>query len=173
MNDEDLPHPHPYSGRKYLFFNGLQAAFRRKIFKTNELFAEYSRIRSYETFRCLPAAFWLTSEAGTIEGKASEDYCATKGRNNLQTDELLAKLFWGYKEASGHDFRGCGKPHKNLCLRGRDVATLLRRAGHELHALKLCNDGTPSHPLYLKGTLRPSLFGEAANILTTEALRVE
>jgi hypothetical protein len=53
-----------------------------------------------------------------------------------------------------------GKPHKHLCQRGRDVAALLRRAGHELHALKLCNDGTPSHPLYLKGTLRPSLFKE-------------
>ncbi|MGA9070877.1 MAG: DUF1643 domain-containing protein [Terracidiphilus sp.] len=55
-----------------------------------------------------------------------------------------------------------GKPHKNLCQRGRDVAALLRRAGHELHALKLCNDGTPSHPLYLKGTLRPILFEEAS-----------
>jgi hypothetical protein len=55
-----------------------------------------------------------------------------------------------------------GKPHKNLCQRGRDVAALLRRAEHELHALKLCNDGTPSHPLYLKGTLRPILFEEAS-----------
>ena len=35
------------------------------------------------------------------------------------------------------------------------MAALLRGAGYELHALKLCNDGTPSHPLYLKGTLRP------------------
>jgi len=51
-----------------------------------------------------------------------------------------------------------GKPHKILCPRGRDVATLLRRAGHKLHVLKLCNDGTPSHPLYLKGTLRPCLY---------------
>ncbi|MFZ1084542.1 MAG: DUF1643 domain-containing protein, partial [Terracidiphilus sp.] len=66
-----------------------------------------------------------------------------------------------------------GKPHKNLCQRGRDVAALLRRAGHKLHVLKLCNDGTPSHPLYLRGTLKPYLFGEAANILPTEALRVE
>lgn len=57
-----------------------------------------------------------------------------------------------------------GKPHKNLCQRGQEVVSLLRRAGHALHALKLCNDGTPSHPLYLKGTLRPSLFGEAAII---------
>jgi hypothetical protein len=55
-----------------------------------------------------------------------------------------------------------GKPHKNLCQRGRDVVAMLRRAGHELHVLKLCNDGTPSHPLYLKGTLRPILFEEAS-----------
>ena len=53
-----------------------------------------------------------------------------------------------------------GRPHKNLCQRGRDVAALLHRAGHELHALKLCNDGTPSHPLYLRGSLKPTVFGE-------------
>jgi hypothetical protein len=52
-----------------------------------------------------------------------------------------------------------GKPHKDLRQRGRDVAALLRCAGHKLHVLKLCNDGTPSHPLYLKGTLKPILFG--------------
>jgi hypothetical protein len=27
-----------------------------------------------------------------------------------------------------------------------------------LHVLKLCKDGTPSHPLYLKGNLKPSLW---------------
>ncbi len=54
-----------------------------------------------------------------------------------------------------------GKPHNNLRQRGRDVAGLLRRAGHPLHVLKLCNDGTPSHPLYLKGNLKPALFAEA------------
>ena len=48
-----------------------------------------------------------------------------------------------------------GKPHLQLRSRGQAVAKLLRGAGYELHALKLCNDGTPSHPLYLKGTLRP------------------
>jgi hypothetical protein len=51
-----------------------------------------------------------------------------------------------------------GKPHNNLRQRGRDVAGLLRRAGHPLHVLKLCKDGTPSHPLYLKGNLQPTLF---------------
>ena len=65
-----------------------------------------------------------------------------------------------------------GKPHKNLCQRGSDVAAQLRQAGHELHALKLCNDGTPSHPLYLKGTLRPSLFGEAINNLPPRRIRM-
>ena len=54
-----------------------------------------------------------------------------------------------------------GKPHKNLCSRGADVAKLLRGAGHALHVLKQCNDGTPSHPLYLRGSLDPILHGEA------------
>ncbi len=48
-----------------------------------------------------------------------------------------------------------GKPHKSLCQRGKDVVSLLRSAGHELHVLRLCGDGTPSHPLYLPGALKP------------------
>ncbi len=51
-----------------------------------------------------------------------------------------------------------GKPHNNLRQRGRDVVELLKRSGHEMHVLKLCKDGTPSHPLYLRGTLMPALF---------------
>ena len=54
-----------------------------------------------------------------------------------------------------------GKPHKNLRQRGRDIADLLTYAGHQLHVLKLCNDGTPSHPLYLRGNLKPTLLAEA------------
>ena len=54
---ENLVPPHPYFGCKLIVFNGLQMVIRCKIFKTKELFAKSSRIRSYETFRCLPAAF--------------------------------------------------------------------------------------------------------------------
>jgi hypothetical protein len=73
-----------------------------------------------------------------------------------ENDEWLLKM----AQQAGRIVLAYGKPHKQLCQRGRDVASLLRRAGHELYVLKLCNDGTPSHPLYLKGTLRPSLFGD-------------
>ena len=52
-----------------------------------------------------------------------------------------------------------GLPHKSLRYRGPEVAELLSRGGtRPLHALKLCNDGTPSHPLYLKGDLKPTLW---------------
>jgi hypothetical protein len=58
-----------------------------------------------------------------------------------------------------------GKPHKILRYRGPEVAKLLSRGGSRpLHVLKLCQDGTPSHPLYLKGNLKPvpwrSLFND-------------
>ena len=36
---------------------------------------------------------------------------------------------------------------------------LLMGQASKLHALKLNNDGSPAHPLYLKGSLRPRPFG--------------
>ena len=75
-----------------------------------------------------------------------------------ENDEWLLKM----AAEAGMIVLAYGKPHKNLCQRGRDVAALLRRAGHELHVLKLCNDGTPSHPLYLKSTLRPCAYIETS-----------
>lgn len=49
-----------------------------------------------------------------------------------------------------------GKPHKSLRSRGPQVARMLSVDGtRQLHALQLCADGTPSHPLYLKGNLQP------------------
>jgi hypothetical protein len=48
-----------------------------------------------------------------------------------------------------------GKPHRSLRQRGVDVCTMLKRHGHRLHALKLNADGTPGHPLYLSGGLKP------------------
>jgi hypothetical protein len=73
-----------------------------------------------------------------------------------RNDEWLLKM----AEQAGMIVLAYGKPHKQLCQRGKDVATLLRGAGHKLHALKLCKDGTPSHPLYLLGRLKPCLLGE-------------
>ena len=51
-----------------------------------------------------------------------------------------------------------GKPHASLRSRGGDVATLFRAHGHKLHILRLSQDGTPVHPLYLPGHLKPTLW---------------
>ena len=48
-----------------------------------------------------------------------------------------------------------GKPHARLRQRGMDVQAMLSRDGHALHALKLCLDGTPAHPLYLRDDVTP------------------
>jgi hypothetical protein len=48
-----------------------------------------------------------------------------------------------------------GGTHGNHLARAQQVATLLRSAGVRLHALRLCADGTPGHPLYLPKTLEP------------------
>ena len=38
---------------------------------------------------------------------------------------------------------------------------LITGAGRKLHALKLNKDGTPAHPLYLRGDLKPTPWGGA------------
>ena len=48
-----------------------------------------------------------------------------------------------------------GKPHPTLQQRGLEVKAMLRKKRHALHALKLCLDGTPGHPLYLRDDLVP------------------
>jgi len=49
-----------------------------------------------------------------------------------------------------------GQPHKSLRARGLQVARRLSKNGKRLvHVLELSQDGTPKHPLYLKGTLKP------------------
>jgi hypothetical protein len=47
-----------------------------------------------------------------------------------------------------------GMPPKKLSERGAYVAKLLGN-NYDLHCLKLNRDGSPSHPLYLPGSLRP------------------
>jgi hypothetical protein len=50
---------------------------------------------------------------------------------------------------------GYGQPHRSLRQRGLDVCSLLKQHGHQLHALKLNINGTPRHPLYVKGECEP------------------
>jgi hypothetical protein len=59
-----------------------------------------------------------------------------------------------------------GKPHPSLQYRGPAVARLLSDGGKRpIHVLKLCADGkTPSHPLYLKGNLKPLLWRSCSTI---------
>jgi hypothetical protein len=89
-------------------------------------------------------------------------YRATDQKKLLQVADPVGPRNdeWLLKMASQTEMivLACGKPHKNLCQRGKDVVALLRSAKHDLYVLKLCQDGTPSHPLYLRGTLKPSLF---------------
>ena len=49
-----------------------------------------------------------------------------------------------------------GIPHTSLRYRGPQVVRMFEQDGHaaKIHALKLCADGTPSHPLYLRGDLQ-------------------
>jgi len=91
-------------------------------------------------------------------------YRATNQKQLLQVADPVGPLNdeWLLKMAAqaGIIVLAYGKPHDKLRQRGRDVAGVLRREGYKLHMLKLCKDGTPSHPLYLRGTLTPTLFGE-------------
>lgn len=58
-----------------------------------------------------------------------------------------------------------GMPHASLRYRGPEVVKLLAKDGHgaKIHALKLCADGTPSHPLYLKADLQGFRWGLPRN----------
>jgi len=52
-----------------------------------------------------------------------------------------------------------GKPHRSLRSRGPALAKLLiEKARVKPHILGLTKDGTPRHPLYLKGTLTPIVW---------------
>lgn len=52
---------------------------------------------------------------------------------------------------------GKGGAHQG---RGREVEKLLTEGGVRLHALELNGDGSPKHPLYLAGDLKPFLWKE-------------
>lgn len=51
-----------------------------------------------------------------------------------------------------------GQIHKTLRERGPHVAKMFcdRGHSHKMHVLKLCADGTPSHPLYKRADLEPT-----------------
>lgn len=44
-------------------------------------------------------------------------------------------------------------------IRGHVVATMVHSTVKPLHALKLNKDGSPAHPLYLAGNLKPFMIG--------------
>jgi hypothetical protein len=60
-----------------------------------------------------------------------------------------------------------GMPHASLRYRGPEVVKLLEKhgQGRKMHVLKLCADGTPSHPLYLKGDLQGFRWKRRENLL--------
>jgi hypothetical protein len=45
-----------------------------------------------------------------------------------------------------------GSLHKKLAHHGETVTNMLRSNNITLHALKITNNGSPGHPLYLKDT---------------------
>lgn len=51
-----------------------------------------------------------------------------------------------------------GQPHRTLRPRGAAVVRMLHDAGANLAYLELSQDGTPKHPLYLKGDLLPQAY---------------
>lgn len=51
--------------------------------------------------------------------------------------------------------------HGNLYQRGEKVLRLLRATGVPPHYLKLNNDGTPKHPLYVGYDVKPQAWDEA------------
>ena len=58
-----------------------------------------------------------------------------------------------------------GQPPKPLRHRAHRVVTDLQRLGYPLHYLRLSQDGTPQHPLYLPGDLTPLSYPpEAASV---------
>jgi len=84
--------PHPYFGCKILVFLRLQTVCRRKIVKIKEL--------TYKIFQDKELGVISTSAGGILAarrgrddaGKAPEDYCAAKSRNNPQTIRAFCKI---------------------------------------------------------------------------------
>jgi len=66
----------------------------------------------------------------------------------IEMAKLAARVIFAY-----------GQPgHKSLQDRGRLLAKLLISKGVKPYVLKLSNDGTPRHPLYLRKTLEPVVW---------------
>ncbi len=53
---------------------------------------------------------------------------------------------------------GWGSAHGSFMGRGAAVEEMLRHITGNLHALKICNDGSPSHPLYISYKKAPEVW---------------
>jgi hypothetical protein len=87
-------------------------------------------------------------------------YRATDQRRLLQVSDPIGQLndHWLEQMALRADcvIMAYGQPKSvKLRARGPAVAAMLRAKGHRLHVLELANDGTPKHPLFLRGDLKP------------------
>ena len=67
------------------------------------------------------------------------------------TDENLRTIVEQAKQAE-IVVMAYGSLHKKLAHHGQAVTAALRASGLTLHALKITNNGSPGHPLYLKDT---------------------
>lgn len=89
-------------------------------------------------------------------------YRCTDQKRLLETDDPIGKdndeHLLAMAESAEKIIFAYGKPHTTLRSRGAQVAELFRANGHKLHTLRLSKDGTPVHPLYLPGNLKPILW---------------
>jgi hypothetical protein len=96
-------------------------------------------------------------------------YRATQQKRLLETPDPIgpdndAHLLAMAKEAETIVF-AYGKPHPSLRARGLDVAAMFEAHGHKLFVLRLSQDGTPVHPLYLPADLKPFRWSSSNSTL--------
>jgi hypothetical protein len=79
-----------------------------------------------------------------LEGR-QRTYRPKNDKNLIEMAKLAKIVIFAY-----------GQPgHRRLQDRGKELAKILIGNGVKPYVLKLCKDGTPRHPLYLRKTLSP------------------